>query len=107
MVHHGVSQPRLPRHGGPNFRKNFALPIERSNDPAARPSCAPGRARSSCGALKTDPTIISDLPEKQEMKVYCSLTREQAHALRSRGARLLEQIDAAEGHPAQGPVLAS
>ena len=28
--------------------------------------------------LKTDPTIIQDLPEKQEMKVYCPLTREQA-----------------------------
>ena len=28
--------------------------------------------------LKTDKTIIADLPEKLEMKVYCNLTREQA-----------------------------
>ena len=28
--------------------------------------------------LKTDKTIISDLPEKMEMKVFCTLTKEQA-----------------------------
>ncbi|NCV01737.1 MAG: DEAD/DEAH box helicase, partial [Proteobacteria bacterium] len=28
--------------------------------------------------LKTDPNVIQDLPEKQEYKVYCTLTREQA-----------------------------
>ena len=28
--------------------------------------------------LKTDPTVITDLPEKQEVKVYCHLSEEQA-----------------------------
>lgn len=28
--------------------------------------------------LKTDKTIIADLPDKQEMKVFCTVTKEQA-----------------------------
>jgi len=35
-------------------------------------------ARSSSDASRPDKTIISDLPEKQEMKVWCNLTQEQA-----------------------------
>jgi len=61
-----------------HFRETFALPIERYQDAEATT-----RLRGLVGPfllrrLKTDPTIIQDLPEKMEMKVYCSLTPEQA-----------------------------
>ena len=35
--------------------------------------------------LKTDATIIQDLPDKLEMKVYCNLTARADHALPGRG----------------------
>ena len=59
------------------FRETFALPIERYQEAEATE-----RLRGLVGPfvlrrLKTDPAIIQDLPEKLEMKVYCSLTPEQ------------------------------
>jgi SNF2 family DNA or RNA helicase len=59
------------------FRESYALPIERYQDIEATK-----RLRKLVGPfilrrLKSDPTIIQDLPDKQEMKVYCSLTPEQ------------------------------
>ena len=60
------------------FRERYAIPIERYNDPAAAARLRALVAPFILRRLKTDPTIIQDLPEKQEMKVYCTLTREQA-----------------------------
>lgn len=59
------------------FRERFALPIERYQDTEAA-----ARLRGLVGPfilrrLKTDPTIIQDLPDKVEIKTYCSLTPEQ------------------------------
>ena len=78
LVDHGLPQSRLPRH---------AQALPRSASPCRSSGSATPRPPSACSALtrpfilrrlKTDPTIISDLPEKIEMKVYCTLTREQA-----------------------------
>ena len=60
------------------FRSRFELPIQLEGDEeAAR------RLRQRVGPfilrrLKTDPDVISDLPDKIEEKVYCELTTEQA-----------------------------
>ncbi|HEU5354384.1 MAG TPA: DEAD/DEAH box helicase, partial [Actinocrinis sp.] len=61
-----------------SFKQRFARPIERDGDERAAE-----RLRRATGAFvlrreKTDPAIISDLPEKVEMKVVCNLTKEQA-----------------------------
>jgi len=60
------------------FRKSFALPIERFRDEEAarrlRELVQPFMLRR----LKTDPTIINDLPEKQENPVFVNLSMEQA-----------------------------
>ena len=60
------------------FRKSFILPIEKENDSISidrlRRLIRPFILRR----VKTDPTVISDLPDKQELKVYCPLTAEQA-----------------------------
>ncbi|MBN1318277.1 MAG: DEAD/DEAH box helicase [Anaerolineales bacterium] len=75
------------------FRSDFSLPIERYHDQeAAR------RLRQLVGPfilrrLKTDKTIIQDLPEKMEMKVYCNLTEEQATLYQAVVQDSLVQLD--------------
>jgi len=89
------------------FRANFAKPIERAQDPqAAR------RLKALVGPLilrrvKTDPTVITDLPAKNEMKVFCGLTREQATLYAAVVRDSLAQIEAAEGIQRRGLVLAT
>lgn len=59
------------------FQRRFLAPIQAGHDAPAealRRLTGPFVLRR----LKTDKTIIADLPEKNEMTVYCTLTREQA-----------------------------
>ncbi|MEM7799262.1 MAG: DEAD/DEAH box helicase [Chloroflexota bacterium] len=60
------------------FRKTFTLPIEKDGDAAAADQLRKLTRPFILRRVKTDPTVISDLPEKQEMKVYCTLSAEQA-----------------------------
>ena len=89
------------------FRARFARPIERLQDPdAAR------RLKSLVGPfilrrVKTDPTVIDDLPEKNEMKVFCPLTREQATLYEAVVRDSLRQIESTEGIERRGLVLAT
>jgi SNF2 family DNA or RNA helicase len=89
------------------FRKRFAAPIERGGDPAAA-----ARLRRLVGPfilrrLKTDRAIIQDLPEKNEMKVYCTLTREQATLYEAIVQTLLGEVDELEGIQRRGQILAA
>ncbi|MBN1485751.1 MAG: DEAD/DEAH box helicase [Chloroflexia bacterium] len=78
------------------FRQAFALPIERyQNQEATR------RLKGLVGPfilrrLKTDPTVIQDLPDKWEMRVYCNLTAEQTTLYEAVVQESLERISAAE-----------
>src|SRR6185437_1481413 len=57
---------------------------------------------------KTDKSIISDLPDKQEMKVWCNLTQEQASLYAATVADMLSKIDdASDGITRRGLVLAT
>jgi SNF2 family DNA or RNA helicase len=98
-----------PGYLGPaeRFRKNFSLPIERGNDAATKAQLRTLVQPFILRRLKTDPTIISDLPEKLEMKVYCSLTPEQASIYEAIVQDMLRQIDEATGIQRRGLVLAS
>ncbi|MGH3283212.1 MAG: DEAD/DEAH box helicase, partial [Streptosporangiaceae bacterium] len=77
------------------FREDYAIPIERhGSDDAARALqrlTQPFLLRR----LKTDKTIISDLPDKQEMKVWCNLTAEQASLYAATVADMLARIEEA------------
>jgi SNF2 family DNA or RNA helicase len=68
-----------PGYLGPaeQFRRRFALPIERASDADAAQRLKALTAPFVLRRVKTDRSIIADLPDKQEMKVYCTLTREQ------------------------------
>jgi len=93
-----------------SFRKNFARPIERTADAAATESLRRLTTPFMLRRLKTDKTIISDLPDKMEMKVYCPLTKEQATLYQAIVKDALAQVEAAqeEGDPMKrrGLVLA-
>jgi non-specific serine/threonine protein kinase len=56
--------------------------------------------------LKTDKSIISDLPEKTEMKVFCGLTAAQAKLYQQSAENLAKDLEATEGIQRRGLVLA-
>ncbi|HZU11936.1 MAG TPA: DEAD/DEAH box helicase [Chloroflexota bacterium] len=89
------------------FRKNFALPIERGNDAGTKAQLRTLVQPFILRRVKSDPTIISDLPEKLEMKVYCSLTPEQASLYEAVVRDMMQQIESSEGMQRKGLVLAS
>lgn len=56
--------------------------------------------------LKTDKSIIADLPEKTEMKIYCGLSPAQASLYQQTAAGLAKALEAATGIQRRGLVLA-
>ncbi|GAC1351589.1 MAG: hypothetical protein NVSMB1_06060 [Polyangiales bacterium] len=88
------------------FRSEFAVPIERyGNSEAAE------RLRRIVGPfllrrLKSDPAIIQDLPAKNEMKMICTLTREQATLYKAVVDEEMRRIEEASGIERRGRVLA-
>ena len=55
--------------------------------------------------LKTDKTVISDLPDKTEIKAFCPLTKPQAALYEQAVKDLAEQLGEASGIQAQGAGL--
>jgi len=89
------------------FRTRYAIPVEKygQTEPAERLRriTRPYVLRR----LKTDPTIIDDLPEKIEIKQYCQLTIEQASLYQSIVDEMMEKIEHTEGIERRGNVLAA
>ena len=89
------------------FRARYAVPVERygQTEPAQRLRnvTRPYILRR----LKTDPTIIDDLPEKIEIKQYCQLTTEQASLYQSIVVEMMEKIESSDGIQRRGNVLAA
>ena len=56
--------------------------------------------------LKTDKRVISDLPDKTEVKAYCSLSKHQAVLYQKSVEDLAEQLEASDGIQRRGIVLA-
>ncbi|MBC7544483.1 MAG: DEAD/DEAH box helicase [Candidatus Sericytochromatia bacterium] len=89
------------------FQDRFALPIERERDVATAE-----RLRRLIGPfvlrrLKNDPAIITDLPEKLEMKAFCNLTGEQASLYQAVLDDMLERIEGLDAMARRGLVLAT
>ena len=57
--------------------------------------------------MKTDKQVISDLPDKIEMKAYCQLTKRQAATYERAVADLAKALDRSEGIQRRGIVLAT
>ena len=96
--------------GETEFRRTFARPIERAGDADAATQLRRLTAPFILRRLKTDRSIISDLPDKLEMKVFVPLTQEQATLYEATVRDALNQIEGAddEGEKARrrGLVLA-
>jgi superfamily II DNA or RNA helicase len=88
------------------FRERFFNPIQWYGDSAASERLKAMTAPFILRRLKTDSTIISDLPDKIEMKQYCTLTREQASLYKAVVDELQERIEMAEGIDRRGLILA-
>jgi SNF2 family DNA or RNA helicase len=89
------------------FRRNFFIPIQAEQNQEAMERLKRLTSPFILRRLKTDKTIISDLPEKMEMKVFCSLTKEQAGLYSAVVKESLEAIEASEGIGRKGAVLAT
>jgi SNF2 family DNA or RNA helicase len=89
------------------FRRRFALPIERARDSGATARLKTLVAPFILRRLKTDRTIIQDLPEKNEMKVFCTLTKEQVTLYEAVVQDSLRQIEESEGLQRRGIILAT
>ncbi|MDO8689853.1 MAG: DEAD/DEAH box helicase [Dehalococcoidia bacterium] len=87
------------------FREVFSTPIEKYHDARSLARLHRMVQPFLLRRLKTDPSIISDLPEKQEMKVFCQLTKEQAALYQAVVSDMLEKIQSSEGIARRGMVL--
>jgi SNF2 family DNA or RNA helicase len=90
-----------------SFRTRFAVPIERYHD-RQRSEQLRGLIRPFVlRRLKSDPTVVADLPEKVESREFSYLTSEQASMYESCVKRMLGEVDQAEGMQRRGLVLAA
>ena len=87
------------------FRQNYALPIERYHDETALTQLKQLTSPFILRRVKTDPRVITDLPEKVETKVYCTLTEEQATLYEAVVQDVMKQIEEEEGMQRRGLVL--
>jgi len=90
-----------------DFRRAFSVPVERYRDADAAARLQRLTQPFILRRLKTDRSIIADLPEKVEMKVFCNLTREQATLYQATVNEMMEKVESSEGIERRGLVLAT
>ncbi len=90
-----------------SFKNAFYRPIQTYRNAAVAEKLKALTGPFILRRLKTDKSIISDLPEKMEMKEYCTLTKEQASLYKAVVDDMQEQIEQAEGINRRGLVLAT
>ncbi len=89
------------------FRKRFFVPIQVYSDHNAAERLRRITGPFILRRLKTDRSIIADLPDKLEMKVFCNLTKEQASLYEAVVKDAEKSIESAEGIERKGLVLAT
>ncbi len=88
------------------FRREIALPIERHGREDVAEKLRRMVAPFILRRIKTDKSVISDLPDKLEHKVYCSLSREQAALYSHAVNEAMLEIEGVDGMTRRGRVLA-
>ncbi|MEL6402255.1 MAG: DEAD/DEAH box helicase [Cyanobacteria bacterium J06607_6] len=89
------------------FRKQFEVPIQRDNSPRRSATLKKLVEPFILRRLKTDQSIIKDLPDKVEQKLFCNLTKEQASLYEAVLKDVAEQIESTEGIQRKGLILAT
>lgn len=87
------------------FRTAFTVPIETDRDPDALARLRTLTSPFVLRRVKTDPGIITDLPDKQEMTVRINLTAEQATLYQAVLDDMEERLSGAKGMARRGAVL--
>jgi superfamily II DNA or RNA helicase len=87
------------------FQKRFAAPIEKYGDRESLNILRSLTQPFILRRLKTDKNIIQDLPDKQEMNVFCGLSVEQAELYQQLVDNSLEEIEDSEGIKRRGLIL--
>ncbi len=89
------------------FKKRYAEPIERRGDDDAAERLRRFTGPFILRRVKTDRSVIADLPEKLEMDVLCNLTAEQAALYQAVVEEMLDRIATTDGIERRGLVLAT
>jgi SNF2 family DNA or RNA helicase len=92
---------------GTDFRQSFAIPIERYHNAERSQTLKKLVQPFMLRRLKTDKTIIQDLPDKMEMNVFCNLTQEQASLYEAVVKEMMEKIEQSDGMERRGLILAT
>jgi SNF2 family DNA or RNA helicase len=90
-----------------SFRRDFVLPIERHKSKERSEMLRGIIQPFVLRRLKTDPTIINDLPEKMVMLVSYNLTPEQASLYAAVVDEMLGKIEQARGIERKGQILSA
>lgn len=93
--------------GAHSFRGRFAVPIERYRDRVKGEQLRGLIKPFILRRLKSDPTVVADLPEKLESREYGHLTSEQASLYENCVKRMLSEVDDADGMQRRGLVLSA
>ena len=90
------------------FRKRFEVPIQKHSDPRQSATLKKLVEPFILRRVKTDQSIIKDLPDKVEQKLFCNLTKEQASLYEAVVKDVEQQLETAEeGIQRKGLILAT
>jgi SNF2 family DNA or RNA helicase len=89
------------------FRRNFELPIQKENSITQSQTLKQLVEPFILRRLKTDKTIIKDLPDKIEQKLFCNLTQEQASLYEAVLKDVEQKLQSTEGIERKGLILST
>ncbi len=89
------------------FKKSFETPIQKNNDPIQAGVLKKLVEPFILRRLKTDQSIIKDLPDKIEQKLYTNLTKEQASLYEAVVKDVEEKLNEVEGIQRKGLILST
>lgn len=90
-----------------HFRKSFEIPIQKDNNRLKSTTLKKLVEPFILRRVKTDQSIINDLPDKVEQNLYCNLTKEQASLYEAVVKDVSEQIADTEGIQRKGLILST
>jgi hypothetical protein len=88
------------------FQRAVAVPIERMGDEDAARRLRLGTSPFLLRRVKSDPSVVSDLPDKVQRKVWCALVPAQAALYHQVAEEKLAEVSEADGVGRRGRVLA-
>ncbi len=87
------------------FDRRYLGPIQRGQDPEASERLRRLTGPFVLRRLKTDRSLVEDLPDKVEREVFCPLTREQASLYRAVTEETAEALEKLQGPELRGVTL--